>query len=480
MRLRAMGKQHQSACMGTGASLAKRAPPCCAQYTRAFLIQIPHFMGKTARMPPPEDPVVIAFDKGREAAEHEAKLLCTRILPGWAAFTPDQLQVSPISGGISNLLVKVQPPPPLRAVAVKVFGDKTELLIDREAEKRTLLQLNTRGFGAPVVGLFGNGRVEAFLTAKTLTPEEMCDPRFVPHIAARLRAFHDLPMDPPTPPTSAAAERGGAAAASGGGGAGEPGGGSGGRSGAAAAGEGGASAATPGSLQSSQWDAIHGWLDMAAGLSFAHDPAKQAAFARVDFGALRSELAELAAVCGRVGSTRVFCHNDLLSGNILVVQVGRQAACYGQRGFDLGNHFNEYAGFDCVYDRFPSGEQQKAFFRHYLLPGELRALALAQLAAAAPGEAALAAAAAANGAAEEQAVAAAEERVLERMRAEACVYALASHAYWGVWSYIQARYSPIDFDYLSYSELRWAEYRRRKAEFFALVDEHFPPAADAP
>ncbi len=32
----------------------------------------------------------------------------------------------------------------------QVFGDKTELLIDREAEKRTLLLLNQQGFGAQV------------------------------------------------------------------------------------------------------------------------------------------------------------------------------------------------------------------------------------------------------------------------------------------------------------------------------------------
>lgn len=32
----------------------------------------------------------------------------------------------------------------------QVFGDKTELLINRDAEKLLLLQLNAAGFGAPV------------------------------------------------------------------------------------------------------------------------------------------------------------------------------------------------------------------------------------------------------------------------------------------------------------------------------------------
>lgn len=48
-------------------------------------------------------------------------------------FGCEPLQVSKISGGISNILSKVTPPATsgLAPVAVKVFGDKTELLIDR-------------------------------------------------------------------------------------------------------------------------------------------------------------------------------------------------------------------------------------------------------------------------------------------------------------------------------------------------------------
>jgi hypothetical protein len=53
------------------------------------------------------------------------------------------------------------------------------------------------------------------------------------------------------------------------------------------------------------------------------------------------------------------------------------------------------------------------------------------------------------------------------------VFALASHIYWGVWAIVQARYSPIDFDYMGYHELRFGEYRRRKAEFVARAAAAF-------
>jgi hypothetical protein len=145
--------------------------------------------------------------------------------------------------------------------------------------------------------------------------------------------------------------------------------------------------------------------------------------AQVDLAALRKELQSLERLCQRVCSPSVFCHNDMLSGNILLVLEaggGAEAAastatgpaahdvdgvlevgvvrghsslcvgaaglqklvrlapsraltwsalgaacqgrtmqfidfeysCAGPRGFDLGNHFNEYAGFDCEYWRW--------------------------------------------------------------------------------------------------------------------------------
>jgi thiamine kinase-like enzyme len=58
--------------------------------------------------------------------------------------------VTTISGGISNLIVKVTPSGGLDPVLFKVFGEKTELLVDREQELKTLVRLNALGFGAQV------------------------------------------------------------------------------------------------------------------------------------------------------------------------------------------------------------------------------------------------------------------------------------------------------------------------------------------
>ena len=40
--------------------------------------------------------------------------------------------------------------------------------------------------------------------------------------------------------------------------------------------------------------------------------------------------------------------------------------CSSYRGFDWGNHFNEYAGFECEYGRYPDRDSAAAFIRAYL------------------------------------------------------------------------------------------------------------------
>lgn len=61
---------------------------------------------------------------------------------------------------------------------------------------------------------------------------------------------------------------------------------------------------------------IRRWITMAAELDFSHDPKKQEAHRAVDFNGLRAELAAAESLCRRLTSPVVWCHNDLLSGEI--------------------------------------------------------------------------------------------------------------------------------------------------------------------
>ena len=68
---------------------------------------------------------------------------------------------------------------------------------------------------------------------------------------------------------------------------------------------------------------------------------------------------------------------------------------------------------------------------------------------------------------------------VEKAVVESNAFALASHQFWGIWALLQARYSPIEFDYMGYVTLRWSEFHRRKDEFLSDVDAYFKSQANS-
>lgn len=94
----------------------------------------------------------------------------------------------------------------------------------------------------------------------------------------------------------------------------------------------------------------------------------QAWYESLNFSQLENEIREAQAVCALTHSPIIFGHNDLLSGNILILQkpgfdpaspdrdgplcfIDYEYGGYTHRGFDIGNHFTEYAGFEGDYTR---------------------------------------------------------------------------------------------------------------------------------
>lgn len=59
-------------------------------------------------------------------------------------------KVTKVSGGITNLLLKLSPSDAHKPVLVRVFGDNTDIVIDRKAEEIISLQIYKAGFGAEV------------------------------------------------------------------------------------------------------------------------------------------------------------------------------------------------------------------------------------------------------------------------------------------------------------------------------------------
>ena len=455
--------------------------------------------------------------------------LTTRILS-----THTSPQATVISGGLTNALWALHPPQPAPPVAARAFGDGSDLLVDRRAERAALAALNPAGFGAAVLAHFPGGRLEELLAMRTLTADDVAEPTTAARIAAGLARLH-------------AAGRGLAAARSGGG-------------------HGGLSTAPrpigPGSAAAAHaalFTTMRAWLAMAlrieavavsggAGKDGKVPPALARAAARAATpspaplppgGALHglsipalsaaidrweAATAPLASRCGPA----VLCHMDLLPGNIMVEDgvgvgagegagakatrgggpalansSGRPGPAAGKdcaaaaadpaqappspssspappllhgpgpgmqfidfeyarpapRGFDLGNHWCEWAGLDCDWARYPSAASKAAFAAAYL------AEAVRWAADGGGGEKGRAGAAAPAAAPPPPSPAAVAALVVE-----GDAYAQAAHLWWTAWALVQARVSPIDFDYGAYAASRFACFEVREDGVRAAVE----------
>jgi ethanolamine kinase len=184
------------------------------------------------------------------------------------------------------------------------------------------------------------------------------------------------------------------------------------------------------------WPTLQGWMDTARSVRFeGQDAARHAALdldrRAAELEALRRELDALVRAPPRPGTAAalrpVLAHNDLLSGNVLLHEstgevrfIDFEYGATGYAAFDIANHFCEYAGFDSDYARgFPDRAARIAFVAAYL-----------------------------------------GARADDRRTVDFCdvvdFFVLVDHFWWGSWAVVQARHSPIAFDFMEYARLRFA------------------------
>jgi ethanolamine kinase len=258
-------------------------------------------------------------------------------------------------------------------------------VIDRKRELQAIPYLSAAGFGARLLGIFENGVVQSFINARTLSPSDMKEPRIAAKIAKELQKFHQVDI--------------------------------------------------PGSKEPELWNDIFKFLKKASVLKFEDDE-KQKRYETISFREIQDEIKELKDLADLLHAPVVYAHNDLLSGNLMLNDledklyfIDFEYGSYSYRGYDIANHFNEYAGFDCEYDLYPDKDAQYHFFRNYLHAERPNEVAVGDM---------------------------------ETLYVETNTFRLASHIYWALWALIQAMVSPIDFDYLEYFFLRYGEYKKQR------------------
>ncbi|ETL34424.1 hypothetical protein L916_13344 [Phytophthora nicotianae] len=351
----------------------------------------------------------------------DAKYVVKQICSDWRDAVNDAISVKIIVGGITNRLYRLMWGD--KSVLVRLYGDHTEEFIDRSIENMLFALLSERGFAPTYYGRFKNGRVEAWLDARPLEPEDMgqTEPiNYLQMIGRELGIMHimDIPED-----------------------------------------------RTP-----VLWTKIERFEKLAMEIEL-EDPVKNAALEELNLADLHQKLQWLKSVLPSnhnhdgedllddldtdeitkqavaFASDVVFSHNDLLSDNILhnpdwdrVQIIDYEYGGYNYRGFDFANHFCENCGFELDLALYPSIEKQFAFFKAYMSTAAPKTLAQLE----------------ANR--ESKAFFHALYDVVNR-------YALASHLFWGYWALVQAAHSKIDFDFFEYAAKRFKAFDVHR-EFF--------------
>lgn len=400
-----------------------------------------------------------APDQSDEGFHHSLKKIARYMVPAWTEISDESIDIAPLTGGISNMLFVLMSDS--GRLIIRLFGNGTELFINRDTENKVFCRLSTLDMAPTFHGLFCGGRVEGYFDARPLDPDEMSRSEIFPKVSKLVARIHAVNME--IIDTSVCL-----------------------------------------------WTKINGFFDLAKGVSFSGDEAKAHLLESINlvkgnaeykslrsllmrmqiesrerFEHLRSEGASTStdffyAAGTELAFQKVFCHNDLLSGNILIQNtisvnpsravgevtiIDYEYAGYNSRAYDLANHFNEFAGFDFnIREKFPSKELRSMYIGSYL-EDALSLVHADQEVASYFGN---------NVSASLGDQLRFDFKLLDTEQRESLIagfdhvllhFTLVSHFFWGTWSIVQAGMSSIDFDFLGYAKLRYDGYKYHKELF---------------
>ncbi|EGW30115.1 uncharacterized protein SPAPADRAFT_52945 [Spathaspora passalidarum NRRL Y-27907] len=359
----------------------------------------------------------------------QLKHLLVKIFPSWSDI--NQITVKQLTGGITNMLLsceykKSQP------VLVRVYGQGTNLIIDRHREFVSHLMLNSIGLAPPVYARFKNGLVYGYLEGRSLEPAELAKDWVYPLIGQQLGNLHRTLdyrlIDEGVQKIRTLRKRRKSSAAN-----------------------------DKKRYISNIWELLEEWIDI-----IPINPLLIESFnTHLDVevtpenlkDVIHQELSWMRRHLENCGSPNVASHCDLLSGNVIIPENHSHEPCItippinenpikfidyeymlpAPRGFDIANHFAEWQGFNCDRSAIPNPSIDNPVMTHWV-----RAY-LDDMQAS-----------------NEQVGAVIDEIKL--------FYGMPGF-YWGIWGMIQSELSLIEFDYAEYASLRLGEYWDWKKEF---------------
>ncbi|XP_058012645.1 choline kinase alpha [Ahaetulla prasina] len=382
---------------------------------------------------PPTPPSPPAEEQPDPRTRRKAYLWCREFLRGaWRGLREDQLRITPIRGGLSNMLFQCSLPDTIETVAdeprtvlLRLYGAILQMRScnkggSGQAQKENDLQgaeavvlesvmfaiLAERALGPKLYGIFPQGRLEEFIPSRKLDTEELSVPDISAEIAEKMAKFHGMKMPFNKEP---------------------------------------------------KWlfGTMEKYLNQVMRIKFTRESRVRKLNKILSYN-LPQEMKNLRSLLEATPSPVVFCHNDCQEGNILLLDgredsekqklmlIDFEYSSYNYRGFDIANHFCEWM-YDYVHEKYPFF---KANFMNYPTKKQQLHFITSYLAASQSGFE--------NLSHEDK------SKIEEEMLVEINRFALASHIFWGLWSIIQAKISSIEFGYMDYALSRFDAYFEQK------------------
>lgn len=328
---------------------------------------------------------------------------------------------------------------------LRAYGNNTEILIDREREAKSHALLAEYALAPPLLARFENGLLYKFIRGQVCTPQELTRRPVWRGVARRLGEWHArLPLvtkddfnqaangSPHSSPSNSSSL--------------------------------GSSEISDRSPAPNVWSIMQKWVSALPSKTETQKTRRirlqdeiERSFDELDNANglgnsgvwAYKRLTWLELMCWQF----VFAHTDLLSANVIVLPeeagetdtetetvnfIDYEYATPAPAAFDIANHFAEWAGYDCDYNRLGTRSVRREFLKEYLeaykrhlSPGtEIRV----------------------------------DDTEVRSLFDDVDRYRGMPGLYWGIWALIQATISHIDFDYASYAEIRLGEYWAWRAE----------------
>ncbi|XP_048352142.1 ethanolamine kinase 2 isoform X1 [Sphaerodactylus townsendi] len=336
--------------------------------------------------------------------------LIRKLRPQWETA---RVKTKLFTDGITNKLMACYTDENMRdAVLVRVYGRKTELIVDRASELRNFQVLQDHGCAPSLYCTFENGYCYEFVQGKALGPEHVHQPQIFRLVAQEMAQMHRIHSNGRLP-------------------------------------------------KPCLWHRLYKYFNIVK-TEFSKKTLNSSIHREVPMPSLKvleEEICWMKAHLSQLGSPIVFCHNDLLSKNIIYNEeeghvhfIDYEYTGYNYQAYDIGNHFNEFAGLNEVdYSLYPCKEMQLQWLRHYLK-------AYKKMNQVEPG----------GRGKNRGGNGAVSEEELETLYVQVNQFALASHFLWACWGLIQAQFSTIDFNFARYADIRFKQYFKTKPVVTAL------------